>query len=338
MGTGRSKCSTTIHECSTCRYTGTTKVTSFQGLAGRQSAGLAKDWVTTWTWHGPAGWIHQWGTRNTWPRSVASWCQSRKRSTRASCSSRRDSTRPSGIPLPLVVTRWAPLVSERWPNNCSDWRTVRLFLPWRAVTIWPRSAIPPRNAFEPCSGTNLPNFERRNWPGRLVKTRSTRCKRLSPCRYIILILFYNYNFYNYNFNFQKTISYRIFFLSFFIHSADVSLALRQVERAHGFDERDRSRTKGTRRDRDSVRDGLFIDAAAYQFNVRLHISDAWSSIRLFIYVLLPLRDSPERFTHAAIYRFFRTTPEHSREVSEEPMEQDDAKWRRTRGECWSSIV
>lgn len=31
------------------------------------------------------------------------------------------------------------------------------------------------------------------------------------------------------------------------------------------------------------------------------------------------------FTHAAIDEFCRTTPEHSREVSEEPMEQDEAK-------------
>lgn len=45
-----------------------------------------------------------------------------------------------------------------------------------------------------------------------------------------------------------------------------------------------------------------------------------SSIRFFY---PSIRDF-ERFTRSDL-RFFRTTPEHSREVSEEPMEQDDAK-------------
>lgn len=97
--------------------------------------------------------------------------------------------------------------------------------------------------------------------------------------------------------------------------ADVTLALREARRPHGGYERDRGEPEGTRRDGNGVRHGLSVDAAAYE---------SYVSIAFILISRYTVRYARARDLLVLVIRC-RTTPEHSREVSEEPMEQDEAK-------------
>jgi len=51
--------------------------------------------------------------------------------------------------------------------------------------------------------------------------------------------------------------------------SDVALALRETLRSHGRDERDRSESKGTRWNGNGIRNGLSVDATAYESHVSI---------------------------------------------------------------------